>query len=79
MRWSGIKNGDLLRLAAQEFDVVVTLDHSIEHQQAIPDNLAMIVLRVINNKPESVLPLAEPILKALLEVQPARVVTIDGR
>ena len=79
MRWAGIKNGALLKLAAQEFDAFVTIDHSIEHQQAIPDQLAMIVLRVPNSKPETVLPLAEAILAKLNDIRPTQVVTIDGR
>jgi hypothetical protein len=33
MRWSGIRNGALLRLAAREFEVFITIDRSIEHQQ----------------------------------------------
>lgn len=32
-KWYGIKNGQLLRLASAEFDVLVTLDKNIRHQQ----------------------------------------------
>ena len=31
--WSGVKNGKLLRMAAEEFDVFITMDQGIEHQQ----------------------------------------------
>ncbi|MDQ2695700.1 MAG: DUF5615 family PIN-like protein, partial [Pseudomonadota bacterium] len=31
--WSGKTNGELLRLAEVEFDVLVTMDRGIEHQQ----------------------------------------------
>ena len=34
--WAGIKNGKLLALAATEFDVLVTADKGIEHQQTWP-------------------------------------------
>ena len=37
--WAGVKNGELLRLAAQRFDVVLTVDRNLEYQQnleAIP-------------------------------------------
>jgi predicted nuclease of predicted toxin-antitoxin system len=31
--WSGKKNSELLRLAEQEFNVLVTVDRNLEHQQ----------------------------------------------
>ena len=31
--WKGKKNGELLRAAQQEFDVLITMDKGIEHQQ----------------------------------------------
>ena len=31
--WAGKKNGELLRLAATEFDVLLTNDQNMEHQQ----------------------------------------------
>ena len=31
--WKGKKNGELLRAAQQEFDVLITMDRGIEHQQ----------------------------------------------
>ena len=30
--WGGIKNGQLLRQAAEEFDVMLTMDRGIEYQ-----------------------------------------------
>ncbi len=70
MRWSGIKNGALLLRAAQEFDVFITLDRSIEHQQQIPDGLAMITLRLPNNRAGTVIAKAPLILHALQAIQP---------
>ena len=31
--WHGTRNGELLRAAASEFDVMVTLDTNLQHQQ----------------------------------------------
>jgi hypothetical protein len=31
--WTGIKNGDLLRLAADQFDLFITSDQGIRYQQ----------------------------------------------
>ena len=48
--WSGQKNGDLLRAAAPEFDVLVTLDSDLEHQQNVASlDLAVVVLRAPNS------------------------------
>jgi hypothetical protein len=38
MGWSGIKNGKLLALAQQHFDVFVTVDRSGVIVVAVPDN-----------------------------------------
>ena len=31
--WTGVKNGELLRLAAERFDVLLTVDRNLEYQQ----------------------------------------------
>ena len=31
--WAGVKNGELLRLAAGQFDLLLTVDRSLEYQQ----------------------------------------------
>jgi predicted nuclease of predicted toxin-antitoxin system len=59
MRWAGIKNGELLDRAAREFQVLLTIDQSIEHQQSLPSGLSMIVLLLPDNKPDTVLAVAE--------------------
>ena len=46
MGWAGIKNGKLLKLAEQNFDVFITVDQGIPFQQNIKKfNLAIIVLK----------------------------------
>jgi hypothetical protein len=43
--WAGKKNGELLRLAEKEFDVLLTNDQNLEHQQNLKRfDLAFIVL-----------------------------------
>ena len=45
MGWAGIKNGALLRLVAGEFDVFITSDKNLRHQQNLSNfDLAIIVL-----------------------------------
>lgn len=43
MGWAGIKNGELLKLVSAQFDVFITSDKNLRHQQ----NLSTIELTVI--------------------------------
>ena len=46
--WSGVKNGELLRLASTHFDVFVTADQNLQFQQnlsALPISVAVLVAR----------------------------------
>lgn len=48
--WQGIKNGTLLELAAREFDVFITMDKNLEHQQSLANlDMAVIVIRAHSN------------------------------
>lgn len=43
--WASEKNGELLRLASAEFDVFITADQSLEHQQNVSQfDIAVVVL-----------------------------------
>jgi len=33
MGWSELRNGDLLRAAEQQFDLLITTDHNLRHEQ----------------------------------------------
>ncbi len=53
MGWTGMRNGDLLDAAEQEFDALVTMDQNMEHQQHLPQyNLAVILLVSRSNRLE---------------------------
>ncbi len=53
MGWTGMRNGDLLEAAEQEFDVLVTMDRNMEYQQHLPRyNLAVILLVSKSNRLE---------------------------
>jgi predicted nuclease of predicted toxin-antitoxin system len=44
--WAGIKNGELLRLAQEQFEVFVTVDHNLAFQQHLPQfNIAVVILQ----------------------------------
>jgi hypothetical protein len=64
MGWTGVKNGDLLRLAENErFDALVTTDQSLRHQQ----NLSTLRLGVIV-PPSNQVPVAVKLLPAIENV-----------
>jgi hypothetical protein len=49
--WVGISNGQLLNLAAAEFDVFVTVDRNLPFQQHLPKfDIAVILLRAKTNR-----------------------------
>jgi hypothetical protein len=57
MGWSGIKNGELLRRAADRFDVFVTADQNLPYQQnlsALP--VSVVVLAARTNRIEALRP-----------------------
>lgn len=80
MRWSGIKNGELLRNAAQKgFDVFITIDQGLEHEQnraKLP--LAVIVLLVKDNRLKTLEKLVPPLLKSLKGLKPNRITKIES-
>jgi hypothetical protein len=34
--WAGVKNGELLQLAARQFDLLLTVDRSLEYRRTLP-------------------------------------------
>ena len=70
MGWSHLKNGKLLREAATKFEVLVSTDQGIEHQNNLNEiGIAIVVLMPKRNKLSEILPMLPEILVALTEVQ----------
>ena len=64
--WASKKNGELLRLAEVDFDVLLTNDQNIEHQQNLKNfNLAFVVLVAPTNDIADLQPLMPAANKAL--------------
>ena len=77
MGWAGIENGDLLRLAAPQFDVFLTVDKSLHHQQNIGAvSIGVVTLRARRNDLQALLPLMPTVRNVLLEVAPGSVVSV---
>jgi hypothetical protein len=74
--WSGVKNGELLRRAAGQFDVFLTVDQRLEQQAPVPRDLAVITLQASSNRIEALRPLVPAILQALEILTPGERVRI---
>ena len=79
MGWGGIRNGELLARAANEFDALVTVDKNLQYQQNL-DNLpiAVIVLDAKSNELPYLLPLIPKLEEALATLVPRAIVRIGA-
>jgi len=75
--WGGIKNGKLLALAQGLFDVFVTVDKNLQHQQNLRLlSFGIVVVSVPDNKIASYRPIFPELLQAAETVQPGEVVRV---
>ena len=66
MGWVTIKNGELLALAADQFDVFVTVDRNLSFQQNLAAfEIALIVLRARTTRLADLRPLVPELLAAI--------------
>ena len=66
MGWAGKRNGELLTLAAAQFDVLITVDQNLQRQHDLTKyNLAVVVLRANTNRLQDLRPLVPVLLQML--------------
>jgi predicted nuclease of predicted toxin-antitoxin system len=67
MGWAGIKNGELLTLAEQQFEVFITTDKNLRYQQNLSQRKLAFVLLPSNQVPvvETVIPTLEAALTTI--------------
>jgi predicted nuclease of predicted toxin-antitoxin system len=71
---SDLLDGPLLDAIDGHFDMLVTMDRSLQHQQNLSDrSFAIIVLRAKSNRLLDIAPLADPLKLQLSAVQNGRV------
>ena len=69
--WTSIKNGELLALAATQFDVVLTADKGMEHQQNLSTlPVAILIVLAKSNRMEDMAAAIPRILEALTDLPP---------
>ncbi len=76
--FKGLKNGNLLSAASDEFDVLITVDKNIEHQQNINLPMAVLILLARSNRYESLAPLVPNALIKLESIVKCRLVKIES-
>jgi hypothetical protein len=78
MGWAGKANGELLVLAAADFDVFLTSDRNLSYQQNVGAfDIAVIVLLALSNRIDDLRPLV-PVVLERLPTAKRRSVTIVG-
>ena len=66
MGWASKRNGELLALAARDFDVFLTADRNLSYQQDVSAfNIAVVVLVAQSNRIDDLRPLAPRLLEML--------------
>lgn len=77
--WASKKNGELLRLAEVNFDVLLTNDQNMEHQQNLKKfDLAFVVLVALTNDIEDLKPLMPVANEALKTIKAGEIQYIEA-
>lgn len=73
MGWSGRKNGELLSLAEGTFDIFLTIDQGLTHQQNLKNRpISVLLVKAPSNKIEDVTPLVPRLLSEIPASQPGQ-------
>ena len=77
--WDGSSNVELLRRASDEFQVLVTGDQGIEHQQNMSAReVGVVVVQAPSNRFGDLRPLAPDISRAIEKVGSGEIVNVPG-
>jgi len=79
MGWTTTKNGALLALVSQHFDVFVTVDRNLSFQQNLATvSVRVIVLRAVTNRLADLRPLVPNLLRAIGAAVPGTPLFIES-
>ena len=77
--WAGVKNGELLRLAATRFDVLLTVDRNFEYQQNFSGvAIAVVVVDASSNDIAALRPLIPAVVETLPKAKHGAVTHVRG-
>ena len=75
--WHGKENGELLRIAANEFDALITMDQGIPNQQNLSEiKIGIIVLKAESNRFEDLAPLISKVNAVLKTIKNGQIVHV---
>jgi predicted nuclease of predicted toxin-antitoxin system len=75
--WQGKENGELLRIAENEFDALITMDGGIPHQQNLSEiQMGIVLLEAASNRYEDLAPLISQVNAALKTLKNGQVVRV---
>lgn len=79
-RWLGLRNGVLLRAAVDAgFEVIITADKALRHQQNLPSiGIAVVLLTHVRNRMQDLRPLVTRVLAAIQSVRKGELIEIRG-
>jgi hypothetical protein len=76
--FAGLKNGQLLRQVDGNFDIFITTDKSIQHQQNLGAyQIGFVLLRSRSNDFVDIEPLVPRLLERLREVTPGKLLVVE--
>ena len=72
-----MKNGELLSLAAPDFDALITVDKNLQYQQNLSTlPLAVVILNARSNELQFLVSLVPELKEALASLEPRRLVQV---
>ncbi|TMJ04864.1 MAG: hypothetical protein E6G97_05025 [Alphaproteobacteria bacterium] len=78
--WTGIKNGELLALPAEAFDVFVTVDRNLSFQQNVSSfSIAVVILEANTNRLADLKPLVDKLTSAIASANPGSLDRVSAR
>ncbi len=76
--WAGKRNGELIKLSADKFDVFITIDKNFSAQQNVTHSkLAIIILTASSNRFQDIDHLVPKIFRALDSIRLGEVVKVE--
>jgi predicted nuclease of predicted toxin-antitoxin system len=77
--WSGKENRELLSLAEQRYEVLVTIDRNIRHQQNLAGRkISILIIRTVSNDYEDIQHLVPAAVDALKSIRPGQFVEVGS-
>ena len=77
--WAGLKNGDLLRVAAGRFDVLLTVDRNIAFQQNLQGlDIAIVAMVAKSNRLGDLRPVMVEVREVLPGARAGQVIRVGG-